>query len=301
MPRIWQRGSDGKLTWSSLNPLQKDALAVLAKWHKDGILDPDWMTQNDAGKYLGGNQFGMAPGAWWYSVWALRTSVANDATADWTFALVPAGPGGKRGRWGDPMTGTTTCFRKGIDPIKIEAVINTLNWWYEIEDNNLTATTGGTLVFLGYDYVMEGEKAVNGKFNTTRYNPGGLDFNLKGYPEFDNVGYNRGALQKKMDPKLLNPLQQLWSQDAQILLGAAANNTHFTGVKYRMVTDFVWPPPTNMLETIQALTKIEDEAYSNIISGKQPISAWDTFVQDWKKQGGDKLTAAINEEDAKHK
>jgi putative aldouronate transport system substrate-binding protein len=43
------------------------------------------------------------------------------------------------------------------------------------------------------------------------------------------------------------------------------------------------------------LNKLETEAYTDIITGRQPVSYFDTFVQNWKAGGGDILTREANQ------
>ena len=53
-------------------------------------------------------------------------------------------------------------------------------------------------------------------------------------------------------------------------------------------------------ETMQAkwanLKKMEEETFAKIIMGKADISKFDTFVENWKNQGGDQILKEINEE-----
>ena len=53
-------------------------------------------------------------------------------------------------------------------------------------------------------------------------------------------------------------------------------------------------------ETMQAkwanLKKMEEETFAKIIMGKTDISEFDTFVENWKNQGGDQILKEINEE-----
>lgn len=53
-------------------------------------------------------------------------------------------------------------------------------------------------------------------------------------------------------------------------------------------------------ETMQAkwanLKKMEEETFAKIIMGKADISEFDTFVKNWKNQGGDQILKEINDE-----
>ena len=42
--------------------------------------------------------------------------------------------------------------------------------------------------------------------------------------------------------------------------------------------------------------EIEEETFAKIIMGKADISEFDTFVENWKNQGGDQILKEINEE-----
>lgn len=57
---------------------------------------------------------------------------------------------------------------------------------------------------------------------------------------------------------------------------------------------------SSQTETMQAkwanLKKMEEETFAKIIMGKADISEFDTFVENWKNQGGDQILKEINEE-----
>ena len=54
---------------------------------------------------------------------------------------------------------------------------------------------------------------------------------------------------------------------------------------------------TETMETKWAnLKKMEEETFSKIVMGKADISEFDTFVENWKSQGGDQILKEINEE-----
>ena len=47
---------------------------------------------------------------------------------------------------------------------------------------------------------------------------------------------------------------------------------------------------------LSRLKKMEEETFSKIVMGKADISEFDTFVENWKSQGGDQILKEINEE-----
>lgn len=50
-----------------------------------------------------------------------------------------------------------------------------------------------------------------------------------------------------------------------------------------------------MIEKSSYLEKLELECFTNIIMGSEPIEAFDTFVEEWMNNGGEQITAEVNE------
>ena len=40
---------------------------------------------------------------------------------------------------------------------------------------------------------------------------------------------------------------------------------------------------------------MEDELFADIILGNKPLEAFDDFVDEWKRAGGDQITIEVNE------
>lgn len=65
---------------------------------------------------------------------------------------------------------------------------------------------------------------------------------------------------------------------------------------------FVWMTPTfsgttsSMKQTWANLTKLEQESFIKIVTGSEPLDYFDTFVSNWKKQGGDQIIQEIEDE-----
>jgi putative aldouronate transport system substrate-binding protein len=43
------------------------------------------------------------------------------------------------------------------------------------------------------------------------------------------------------------------------------------------------------------LRKLEDETFLRIIMGAAPLETFDTFVENWKRQGGDQITQEVKD------
>ena len=53
-------------------------------------------------------------------------------------------------------------------------------------------------------------------------------------------------------------------------------------------------PTETMKKNWEQLQTMEKQTYTNIIYGNEPIEAFDTFVEEWKAQGGDQITEEVN-------
>lgn len=67
-----------------------------------------------------------------------------------------------------------------------------------------------------------------------------------------------------------------------------------------VVDKFTGAPTQSMVICQSILQTMEAVMITSIIQGKEPIEAFDTFVTQWKANGGDNMTAEVNEWYAKH-
>ncbi len=63
--------------------------------------------------------------------------------------------------------------------------------------------------------------------------------------------------------------------------------------KFKWVNTLTYEKTPTMEKRWNNLDKLEYETFSKIIIGQAPISAFDTFVEQWKKEGGDQITQEI--------
>jgi putative aldouronate transport system substrate-binding protein len=77
-----------------------------------------------------------------------------------------------------------------------------------------------------------------------------------------------------------------------ILVGAATLYKQ----PYTKTLSLIWTQTKTMESKWATLKKLEDETFLKIIMGVAPVSAFDTFVKDWKAQGGDQITAEVQAE-----
>jgi putative aldouronate transport system substrate-binding protein len=311
MPDIWLSDGSSGLVNGSILPGIKPALGVLRDWYADGVIDKEFVTlaPDKTAEIIGGNKVGMFFGPPWCDAWPLPDSRTNDPKADWLCLDVPAGPDGKHGRLGTNIYGAPSWFKKGTSADKIEAVIEHLNWWHDVQVKS--QKRGGTVpyegfVFEGYDYVVQKDSATGldivaegpNQHTSPFYDP------LSAVHAYPSMVYDRNngyawVKDYKGDYTDLNPAQRTWAmgykQNPKMLTQAEGYARLIETKDWQIFNHQYGLPTKSMAELTPILNKLETQMQIDIITGNKPLDEFDNFVAQWKKQGGDVLTAEVNE------
>ena len=62
-----------------------------------------------------------------------------------------------------------------------------------------------------------------------------------------------------------------------------------------IIYDEVYVTTPAMISRQSELNKLRDNTFLAIIMGESPVDYFDTFVEQWKAQGGDEISAEVNE------
>jgi putative aldouronate transport system substrate-binding protein len=290
IPGLWTK-KNGQFADSSIQPEMKDALTLLAKWYKDGVLHPEWVTtEHTSGHWSISNQFAggqigvSAQGQYlhWRPVTGegqreganiTELKVSNPAAVDkLVYGKPPVGPNGKSG-----LIMTTNLHPRFItfgaqmadDPDKMIRALQILD--YSIADDD-----GFTLTRFG----VEGTHWNRG--------PNNIPLGIGDYTVWAQISLQGGGLVFTFG-SWLKPfiekinLEYAWMKSLPI------------SVEENGIADALFLPLPSNTEYGAELTKIREEAYADIITGRQPVSYFDTFVANWKKAGGDILTKEANQ------
>jgi putative aldouronate transport system substrate-binding protein len=279
----------------------KEPLALIRRWYEEGFVDSEFLTKDTNALIpdIGSANFGMLFGPYWAGGWPLPDTKAVHPEADWYFYDLPSGPSGNAGRFGMTLGGVGVGgigFKKGTDPQKIVAAIELWNHWIErtsywLDNQDYIYYTGP--IFEGYDYVWEGDEIKPGPTNIAgpwAYCARQLA-NL--YPDMLIDFYRQVDRIKQDGPK--NAYEKYLTQDTSVDLQRQAYLSVFNSLDTAIYDEFLGSLPADLAELNSGLSKLESQMYVDIISGNTDLDAFDTFVEDWKSQGGDEVTAAVNE------
>jgi len=270
---IWFE-KDGKLAYSTVQPEVKETLSYLAKWYKDGIIDPEFITGENTGGYWAithafvNGKIGLTShGAYYHwtcpmfegdvgSFNYLELEKVNpEAAKKLIYGLPPKGPNGNMGvAQESPIPGSGTVFTIKIedDPGKLGKILQILDFAHATQDNYLTMRRGikgkhwdyderGNPVYIeGFDVAKAAAEGGNTLFicaEPIRY----MSSKTRSFGE--TYKFNEGGIISKLYTSL--PSASKYSADLSTLLNGA-------------ITD--------------------------IITGKQPVNYFDEVVEQWYKK-----------------
>lgn len=286
-PAYWAL-RDGEMVYGAVQPEMKDALAQMATWYADGILNPEFITGENRGDhwsishdFIEGRIAYTNNGPFYQNMPAGHSVLTpNGGRMYKAFAAVndpeamvdgrpPIGPNGDSGSivWGQ-TTGGAIVFSKKLEQEpdkfgKIMEILETLTTNYDgyvlvnygIEDVTWVWEDGVRKNIVPEEEPEE-KYGLNGVFNAW---PEALGFAVQDDPEY----YEYGEAVAHFTDDYADALH---------------------GIKLPSY-DIYW----------DELDKMQKQTYIDIITGKSDIDAFDAFVENWMKQGGEVITQEAND------
>jgi putative aldouronate transport system substrate-binding protein len=271
---------DGKLTPNHVRPEMKDALAIYRQLYEEKLLDNEFITQpgNVWDNKIVTGQVGMwAHAATYPDTWLNRLR-ENVPEADIALIPAPVGPSGKPGgvyAIGSSVSDFVWTIPKGTDEAKAIEIIKFFDWFYSDE--------APSDFFL---YGLEGE-----------------DHTKSG----DAIAYNYPSVKEDYDAEAMHQEwlhftgPKLHLTDETFIKGRNMGELIFSGIQTGMNEGIVndgLDIPT--LPALQARPELDhnglfQEIAAKIITGQEPVEAFDAYVADWKSRGGDQWITEATE------
>jgi putative aldouronate transport system substrate-binding protein len=226
------------------------------------------------------------------SGWPLNDTVKNVPGAVWKPIEIPSGPDGKAMRHGTSFVNGVTLIKKDME--HPEAFFTYQNYLFDNYADPKPGSEYDNGLFEGYDYQLD----ANGK--------------QKRYEDIDGGHVNvvryllvrDGARIPDAQMKALMNLADGKEPETKLEKDVAANYGKETPNAAKVLLEqkdisfknmFTGPTTKTMKSKLDYLNKIENQTFNEIIYGKSPVDAFDTFVQTWKSGGGDQITQEVNE------
>ena len=303
-PQYWLQDEDGTVKYGSIQPETRTALEKIQKLYTDKLIDPEMLVRNDSKEPLLAGKVGIFFGPWWCGYTVADATLAGEA--DWRAYFTPlAEDGNYYTHMPNPTNKYVVASKNCKNP---EAAFKIVNYLIKNEQqwvvDGITSTEMGTADFYplynGYDNADEIEVSTET-----------LEKYLAGEITMDDVDFSKHKLLKN-DMEAVKELKKepyddfsldKWNLDSDIaktnlprLVSLLVGGSPLVNDKYVPVYNAY----SGQTETIQAkwanLKKMEEETFAKIIMGKADIGEFDTFVENWKNQGGDQILKEMNEE-----
>jgi len=290
-PELFYRNDAGEITYGSVQPETKEALARLAALYKDGVIDPEFATKDGdkANEIIVGGKGGIMMGPWWVPWWPMADAVSNDPDADWQPFMIKD----KNGKYTFAMGDYTYSFvvvKQGYAhpevALKILNVQNDLSYGlndapqYYPNFNEIWSLLFPIPFLIEQPYVVERmgreyQEALDGTIDPATFSEA-----MK--LEFDQIQQDIAA--PRSDPS--NWGTRMARLDAAQLLAGGYEEVRTDPVASRIIAvDSTWP----------ALKKLEEETFLQIITGAKSLDDFDAFVEEWNNSGGAALLEKMNQ------
>lgn len=300
-PGWWILGEDGKPVYGSVTQETRNALEKLAAWYKEGLIDPEMGIRQDASEPIVAGKAGIFSGGWWMGYACLPDVIANDPEANFQAYAIPVS--NESGKYTPHATSASYMYlvvSKDCEHPEIAIKLNNLL----IRDENTFDTTKGGIgnypcripfgmqdesiyTVKALRAVLDGTKTVDdfSEEDFTLYKLLENDLNtiktVKKEP-YDSMDIDTWDVQA--DPSS-------WARNYSLMVGWGA----LIDGEPENVYSVIYSQTETMEQRWANLEKLENETFMKIIMNQEPIEAFDTFVEDWKAQGGDIITEEVTE------
>ena len=303
-PQYWLQDEDGTVKYGSIQPETRTALEKIQKLYTDKLIDPEMLVRSNCQETLLSGKVGIFFGPWWSGYTFADATLAGEA--DWRAYFTPLSEDGNYyTHMPDPTSKYVVVSKSCKNP---EAAFKMISYLVANEqhwtDDGITSSDMSCADFYplwnGYDNADEIEVSTET-----------LEKYLAGEITMDDVDFSQHKLLKS-DMEAVKELKKepyddfsldKWNLDSDLaktnlprLVSLLVGGAPYVNDKYIPVYNAY----SGQTETMQAkwanLKKMEEETFAQIIMGKADISEFDTFVKNWKSQGGDQILKEINDE-----
>ncbi|MBD0380905.1 extracellular solute-binding protein [Paenibacillus sedimenti] len=291
--KMWIKDSTGKLAPGHIQPEMKNALARMQQMYKSGQMDPEFGVK-DFGKVsqdIAAGKFGIffsGPAA---PIVPLQSGKDKDPNMDWKSFPIPSIDGKPANGQLLSNISNYVVVKKGVK--NPEALIKLINFTTEKIDGKTadlkTYSKGddGIEIFK-YRYAFAADVYKN--VNAYRHIKEALEKNdpSKLKPD-EKLSYDRILLFRGGDSKWWN-MERVFGPT-----GSFGITDYYDNNKLFMKTEFYGAATPTMAEKQSSLDKLQQETFTKIIMGTSSIDEFNTFVDNWKKLGGEAIIKEVND------
>lgn len=305
LPNQWNKQADGSLTFGSVDPGAKQALATLKTWMDKGYISKDsgLKDENGAAELFTKGQAGALVGRNWMPDWPFGDLLNNVPGSKYKGYPLPTGPDGKIGaQSGNPSVNGWMLINK--DAKNPEALLRYYNFFFDNWANPQKGSEFENGFAEGYDWAKLPDGTITK--DQVKYPELFPDYGDRTHlvePIYYTLTFE-GARQPSLYADTMMKLADGVAPETpyEIQAKAIRKPENIDAMKIvmaqkdiRMKNYFQGPLTDTMKQKNELLTKLINQTYSKIIYGQSPIDEFDTMVANWKKSGGDQITTEVND------
>lgn len=295
-PKQWIKDKDGDIVYGSVSPESKEALAHMNKLYKEGILDKQFLlrAQNNIQELIINGQCGSFFSLWWAPNNPLIDSKKLDKDANWQPYMISTSKDGSTSFCSQNPANKFIVVRKGYKHPEIVMKINSVL----------------------FDYLRCTDESLD---EISKYYKDNVDPTAR--PLSINVDYKdalircyeniTSALNEKIEPYSLQLIEYSYYEQCKKYLEDPKNaspedwaaytsritaSSLLADAKINRIKGVFYGETETMSKVWWKLEQLETQAYLKIITGEEPIDYFDKFVDEWYKEGGDKIIQEVSKE-----
>ena len=300
-PEIWvDPDKDGILEYGSIMPEAKEGLSVLTELYKDGYIDQEFNTKTDekAREMYASGKCGIVFAEQYVGLTYLSDSFNNDNNADWyPYYLLSSDD-----QPASPQSGANAvnffCISSGYS--NPEALIKLFNFHtMKLWDPDTTSQE------LNYEFGNDQDGNEIWQLSPVAYEPPGKNYYVNALGSREALMAGDRSIMTMPEQFLVYDYVVKYTVDGDSAFWGWNKIYGLEGSNYFMgryleeglfVQNEFFSAPSDTMATLKVgLDTMEMEAYANIITGKESVDYFDTFVEEWKAAGGDTCTEEVNE------
>lgn len=297
-PGHWLKRDLGA-TYGSIQPGARKALSYLHDMYEEGTLDRDFLFRDSDNitDLIVKGKCGAFFGTWSAPTTALMKSLEADPSADWRPYLIETDSDGSTSFAAQNPTGRYVVVRKGFEhPELVMKVISVLFDFvrYGDEDtkelesyykNNVDPSAMPFSINVDYkDSLSKTYDHLADVLIRKSKDTSSLDLHETNYYESC-----RDYLNAKDTGKAVKP-EDWATYTSRIIACHKISDGQTKEVQCRYFSD-----TATMKKEWYKLHELEQKTYISIITGDEPLSAFDDFVKEWKIEGGSKITREVKQ------
>lgn len=300
-PKLWIKDESGAVIYGSTAPQMKETLGQLAQWFEEGILDPQFGTRtwDDITALLTNNQLGIAFGPWHIPDWLLNNVKGMNPEAE--FSAFTICDEEKKVNVAHSNAGSGyMVVRKGYS--NPEVIVKMLNLFFDDIVNHTALEEEAPEVAA---YISQG---VDNSARPFQVEVNAYTSLLDDYADIKNCLNGEITMEEvhtAESKSIVEAISRLKESDEPEVNDWAKYTSRMGGIELieslTKKEQFNWEDPVfrgttkTMKKSSASLGKMEEEVFVGIVTGAIPLEGFDTFVADWKAQGGEAITAEIEE------